>query len=592
MDFHEGGRFPPAILVNAVARWEEVLGDLADEQVQRVFAAISQQAKAWSASSTSRSVPDVNVIFGGGEKPLWRQLVDAWPKGEPVLRWHICSPFWPQVDRNAARNPFEAIAQALADQGSSLTDCDLEIITRADTPGPNAIPRFPFSLIIHLREHGFPVRKGRILPARLDPATEEIPTGMACENRDLHAKWIVLAGPVTAIALVGSANFTRQGLGVLRDPNTANIEAGVLMRWPRGKWDPREWRPPLQGQELDWETCEATNLCEPLSEEEKVSDWPAFIHRIELNIRWENLPEPDGKLNVCFRVGDVPDFSIGFPSLSEPNPKPSLDVKHVIATRPFVAPISADQVRAILTRRVVDVIWANGAHRSLFPVNILHESKAGMPSILGARPSEEQLLEYFHGRISEEDLLSRLEQKAREGREGDPPTDQVDIERIRRLQSYIVREFVEGLYGLARMIREASYSPRAAEQALLGDFSPVSLAEQILQAFTAGKRSPAAAAFQIVELIRVVADLDWPTTATVSSEMQEALEQVRCRAIDRLFAFAAQANMKTEFIEVLMDREFAEFVRAMLPSPLFRRWAAMEQAAEQVTSTMQEEVTA
>ena len=161
-----------------------------------------------------------------------------------MLNWHVCSPFWPQVDHNAANNPFETIANGLAGRGSSLADCDLEIITRADAPSPNAVPLFPFSLVSHLRTQGFPVGKGRILPARLDAAEEEVPEGMAAENRDLHAKWIVLAGPKTVVAYVGSANFTRKGLGVLQTPSAANVEGGVIMRWLRGKWHPKEWRPP------------------------------------------------------------------------------------------------------------------------------------------------------------------------------------------------------------------------------------------------------------------------------------------------------------------------------------------------------------
>ena len=229
----------------------------------------------------------------------------------------------------------------------------------------------------------------------------------------------------------------------------------------------------------------------------------------------------------------------------------------------------------MLTRRVVEVRWASDERRSLFPVNVLHESKAGMPSILGARPSEEQLLAYFHGRISEEDLLSRLEQQAREGGgNGGPPAPE-DAERMRRLQSYIVREFVEGLYGLSRMIRDSSYSPRAAEQALLGDFSPACLAEQIVHAFAAGRRSPTATAFQVVELIRIVADLDWPGASESSAETRKALEDVRRRAIDRLFGLAAQASAKAEFTCVAEDREFSAFVRATLSAPLFRRWIAL-----------------
>ena len=589
MDFYEGCRLPLSILKNAVARWAEVLGDSADEQVHRVFDGVSRQADAWSASSRFQAASDISVVFGGDEKPLWRQFVDAWPQGEPVLNWHICSPSWPQVDRSASRNPFEAIANALRDRGSSLANCDLEIIACADSPGPNALPQFPFALLNHLREQSFPIQHGRILPARLEAAKDEIPAGMAGENRALHAKWIVLAGPATVVAMMGSANFTRRGLGVLRNLDAANIEAGVIMRWPRGKWHPKEWRPPIQGQEIDWATCSVACLKDPPSEEEKVSDWPDFIRRIELAIYWDHLPDPDGRLFVYFRAGNVTDFSLTFPSLSASNQSPVIHGSVSTAYDPFSTAVSASNVRAMLARRVVEVVWARNKRRSLFPVNVLHESKAGMPSVLGARPSEEELLAYFHGSISEEDLLFRLEQQAREGDgNGKPPVPE-DVDRIRRLQNYIVREFVEGLYGLSRMIQESSYSPRAAEQAILGDFSPTCLAEQIVHAFTVGKRTPAAAAFQLVELLRVIADLDWPSAGVISSETRAALEDIRRRGVDRLFALAAQANAKAEFAQVVSDRDFTAFVRATLPPSLVCRWTNLAPASPATTIVASEE---
>jgi hypothetical protein len=583
MDFYEEGDLPPSILLQALTRWEEVLGDTADEQIRRVFAAAARRARQWNATSSRQNDLGLEVVFGGGERPLWRQLVDAWPAGEPVLNWHVCSPFWPQVDQNAARSPFETIAQVLESKGSSLGDCDLEIITRADAPTPNAVPRFPFSLVSYLRAHGFPVCKGRILPARLDATSEETPDGMAGENRDLHAKWIVLAGPATVVALVGSANFTRQGLGVLRNPLTANIEAGVLMRWPRGKWHPSEWRPPIQGHEIDWASCGSDDLGEPPAEEEKTPDWADFIQRVELAIRWERLPEPDGELRVHLRSGPVPAFRVAFPSLTG-SPVSQATVACGAAS-PACMAVTAEHVRSILARRMVDILWSGDDCRCMFPVNILHDSKAGMPSILGAKPTEEQLLAYFHGRISEEDLLARLEQQVHEAADRGGTVTADDVERLRRLQSYVVREFVESLYGLARTIQDASYSPRAVEQALLGDLSPVCLAEQVVQAFMAGKRSPAAAAFQLAELVRVVGEITWSGAESASSDVHSAFEDVRRRAIDRLYALVEQASTKIEFINVIRDRDFSGFVRAMLPSDLARRWAALAPEARQETVT-------
>lgn len=573
LDFHEGGSLSPEVLDQAIKRWEEVLGATADEQVRRILAAAASRASQWKAAAKRADKIDLQVVFGGGTNPLWRQLVDVWPKGESVQSWHVCSPFWPQVDRNAAGTPFDAIAQALQEKACSLADCDLEIIARADTASPNALPRFPFALVDYLRKNGFPVTRGRILPARLDASDDEVPQGMAAENRDLHAKWIVLAGRESVVALIGSANFTRQGLGVLRDPSNANIEAGVLLKWPRGKWHPKEWRPPIQGRTIDWATCSVVELRDPPPEEDKAPEWAEFIQKIEMSIRWERLPDPDGELRVHLRPTASPAFSVTLPPQSGGDLSPLVAVQQQRSPICFAVP--PEELRAILARRVVEVRWSDDKYRCFFPVNVLHESKAGMPSILGAKPTEEQLLAYFHGRISEEDLLSRLERQAQESGGHFVATAPEDAEKLRRLQSYVVREFVESLYGLSRTLQDGCFSPRSAEQAFLGDLSPVCLGEQVLQAFMAGKRSPAAAGFQLAELIRVVCEVVWPVAASSSPETRQALEGVRRRTIDRLFALCEQASVRTEFASVIRDSDFTAFVRTMLPADLASRWAAV-----------------
>ncbi|MGA2077138.1 MAG: hypothetical protein ABSH52_26910 [Terriglobia bacterium] len=300
--------------------------------------------------------------------------------------------------------------------------------------------------------------------------------------------------------------------------------------------------------------------------------------------------EPDGELRVHLLPGDSTTFRVAFPSLAGTNPSQVVVTEG--APSPFCTAVSAEQVRSMLSRRVVEIVWSDKDLHCLFPVNILHDSKAGMPSILGAKPSEEQLLAYFHGHISEEDLLARLEEQAREDSDRGGSVKPDDVERLRRLQSYVVREFVESLYGLARTIEDSSYSPRAAEQALLGDLGPACLAERVVQAFLAGKRSPAAAGFQLAELIRVVSELTWPAAASASSEDHRAFEDVRDRVFDRLYALVDQAAMKTEFVGVLQDQDFCEFVRAMMPSALARRWAALRPFAPQKEAPPQKMVVA
>ena len=77
----------------------------------------------------------------------------------------------------------------------------------------------------------------------------------------------------------------------------------------------------------------------------------------------------------------------------------------------------------MLTSRAVQVTWGEPSVSARFPVNIDENSKAGLPSVLGARPDEQQLLAYFHGRISEEDLIELLEQRAAQALTGAPGPD-------------------------------------------------------------------------------------------------------------------------------------------------------------------------
>lgn len=118
-------------------------------------------------------------------------------------------------------------------------------------------------------------------------------------------------------------------------------------------------------------------------------------------------------------------------------------------------------------------------------------------------------------------------------------------------------------------------SPRAFEQALIGDFSPASLAEQVLQAFRAGRRSPTAAAFQFVELVHVVAELKLDAEEVLLQGEREALEEVRARGLARLLAFARSAGEREDFQQTCSDRDFSRYVTASLSPTLAKQWTSM-----------------
>ena len=415
----------------------------------------------------------------------------------------------------------------------------------------------------------FPIRSGYVAAARLEALREEIPEGMAEDQRELHAKWVLLRGPTTAVILMGSANFTRKGLGVLARSEAANIEACVLFTLPAEAADPQVWMPPLAEKGIvDLAAFQENQFQEPVPEENDSLPWPDFIARIEIEIRWQDGPDPVGAVRVVPRPGPHVAFALSVaPEPGEPPPVPLLNVTASTGQEgnPIGTPVDAQAVRRMLTSRAVQVYWGEPAVAVRFPVNIDEHSKSGLPSVLGVRPDEKQLLAYFHGRITEEDLIELLERRAAQELIGVVPPTLQETERLRQLQSYLLRDFVESLFGLADTLRQSIRSPRSFEQALVGDFSPVSLAEQVVQAFRAGRRSPTSAAFQFIELIRVVAELHLEGEEPLSQGEREALEEVRVSGIARLLALARGTRGTGGFPAVLLRRRFL---------PLRRRLAA------------------
>jgi hypothetical protein len=417
-----------------------------------------------------------------------------------------------------------------------------------------------------LRGRGFPIQQGRIVPARLEALEDEVPDGKAEGQRSLHAKWMILRGPQTAVVLLGSANFTNAGLGV--NPNYANIEAGVLLAGPADDLPKDGWHPPLvESGSIDWGTCASGELVPPTSEPDDPLDWPDQIRRIDLDIHWEHGPAPDATLRIEVIPEQFRPFTIASPDespgtsavvLLQIDQLPSSGSAHAQVV------IDAARVSRLLVQRAVCVSWDEPTRKALFPINILETSKAGLPSILGARPDEQQLLAYFHGRIGEDDLLLALEQRAIEAMQGN--ADRADQSPSVELQNYLIREFVESLFGLQDMLVASMFSPRALEQALLGDFSPASLGERIVQAFVASRRSATATAFQLTELLRVVSGLVVPTSVTAIDRGN--LEEILNRALLRLLSLVQMASQQASFTDACRNSHFATFVRSSLPKPL------------------------
>jgi hypothetical protein len=566
LDFREDGGLDPSILKGLVSGWLESLGGAATKPLRAALEGAVAATEKWPARDTRGPAPHIQVAFGGGPTPLWQQLVDAWPRGEPVLTWQVCSPFWPGADSGVT--PFEAIAGGLGLRDVALGDTRLELICQADVVGDRAHPVFPFGVVSGLRARHFPVAKGRLVPARLEALDDEVPDRKAGGNRPLHAKWVVLRGPRTAVALLGSANFTNTGLGVVKG---ANIEAGVLIRGPVELFGENDWRPPLaEDGAVDWATCAGHSLTPPPAEPDEPVVWPTHLVRVDLDIHWADGPDPGGTLVLSFATDGFSPTVVLMPGEAAVAPTELARVESVPATADRSCPLTVDSatVRRLLVNRTVKVRWDEPPKVAAYPINILDRAKAGLPSALGARPDEQQLLAYFHGRIGEDDLLALLEERARRAAENTGAG--TDAAPSVELQNYLIREFVESLYGLEATLTAAAYSPRALEAALLGEFSPAALAGRILDALCERRRSPTGAAFQFTELVRVVAGLPLDK----GEADRKALADVRDRAVERLLELVARAAATPAVAAALQDNHFADYVRASLPRELALRFLA------------------
>jgi hypothetical protein len=96
LDFKDGGPLPLEVLRHALDGWSGVLGTVNSEPLRKAFDAAVRQAESWSLPAKLNAGRKVEVVFGGGPRPLWQELVETWPVGEELLDWCVCSPFWPE----------------------------------------------------------------------------------------------------------------------------------------------------------------------------------------------------------------------------------------------------------------------------------------------------------------------------------------------------------------------------------------------------------------------------------------------------------------------------------------------------------------
>ena len=444
-------------------------------------------------------VDDQWFVWGGGETPLWKQVLDHWPMNDVVHRITVVSPFWSEERKGG---PVATFVSALKSADSLADDAELRLLTEA-APDKQATykPKLPETF----RDFNAQSIGIRAYAMAVDPRVPPEEVGMGEEftgTRALHAKIVLLEGVDTSLAFFGSANFTNRGWGFQADSHRANIEAGIVLRRSgANRAAVSNLLPQTTGKPVPLAGAAAGRLALPDPSPDELP-WPDFLREVVLS-----PSEVDADVLELVAVVDS-DAINGFWEIAY---LPSDDqagqlILSVAAdeTNKSSHRLALDQqsLARILREQEVHIRWWECSEGRSFPINVTAAARTALPISPGTgRPAEQQLIAYYQGRVTWEDLFPDPDGSntiSHDGAEDDDPSG-VDTSRI---QSYIVREFVEALKGINDDLKAAAHAPKACMRlALLGSVSPIALARHVLEAADSDERTPTATGFQLVEIL-------------------------------------------------------------------------------------------
>jgi hypothetical protein len=424
--------------------------------------------------------------------------VGHWPSSDHIEQITIVSPFWSEERDDG---PITTLLNTLQRQDSLKSDAQLSLLTEAAPDKETTYkPKLPESFgTFDARSLGV-----NAVALAVDPRVPPDEVGMGEEftgTRALHAKVVLFEGSMTSLIYVGSANFSRHGWGFLANPRRANIEAGfIVKRSGEGRGILRNLIPKTIGKPVPLAGAATGRLALPdPSPEER--PWPTFLREVVLQPSTTNPEHLDLVVNV---VNDVSGpWSIAHLLTKESPRQVLLSVEQPEPSKTtYRISLTHNVLSRLLREQEIHVEWWQCPEGRSFPLNVSFSARTSLPVSPGTgQPNEHDLIAYYQGRITWEDLFPDPEggHSPAAVPSGDDNNNGVDTSRI---QSYIVREFVEALKGIEDDLKLAAQSPKACMRlALLGFVSPVALAKRIVEAVEVRERTPTATAFQLVELI-------------------------------------------------------------------------------------------
>lgn len=507
------------LLLDALEPMPSLLARWWSEDAQRVFDRAQALLRPWAAKAASKDKSAQEAAFlWGGALPLWQQFAQRWPRGERIRRIRVVSPFWSEATDDG---PIPRLLAALRARDAKLDDAVVTLVCAATPDTANTwVPALPSSYAtFDFRALGVSVEA---IAARPTVDKEDGGSDEVLVERRLHAKVLVIDGPKTSLAYVGSANFSLPGWGFLPSAES-NIEAGVAM-WRGAASDPfKGLIPPTQGTAVAL-VGDGHARIRPAGESEDDSPpWPTFLLGAEL--------QNDGASNALHLrltidpAGCAPGWSVALDELARP-----LHVAADAKAATLAIPIEPGDVTILLRQQGVHVRWAACPGGVLYPLNVPAQVRQNLP--LGdpnVRPSESDLIAFFQGRIALEDVFPA-------GEDEDAPAGHDGAEALQstvdtgRILAYQVRGFVEALPGIRDELHRSAVSEPSIRFAALGPVSPVALAREIARAAEAG-RSSVAVAFQLTELVMCLdvaraLEVPEPLRATWATVLDEARREV------------------------------------------------------------------
>jgi phosphatidylserine/phosphatidylglycerophosphate/cardiolipin synthase-like enzyme len=482
------------LIQNALVGFDTVLGRGRSKSTEIVLALARQQLDSWS--SDIQSDEQEWFQWSGGTVRLWREFLGRWPRGEPVERITVVSPFWSAEEKGG---PIALFLKAVSDVSGHVSDrLVLRLLTEAKMglDGMTYLPLFVGDGLPHV-----PTDTPSLTATAhaVDPnvSKEDVDMEGFSVARSLHAKVLLMEGRSTALAYMGSANFSRRGWGF--GGGSVNIEAGLVVR-RTGKH--RQTLLGLIPDTVGEPVLLTGDWAEKVIVETSVVDnlkWPSFILSARLVLASGSSDHLDLEIEV--NVEKVAgDWSVHF--VGDPLDDSQLLIRSKQCDeRVYRIRLEPKSLERLLREKEVLVRWWLCQDGRDIPVNVAFEARDSLPLAPGVdHPGEALLIEYYQGRISFEELFPAPSGES-DGAGASITLSEGTVVDTSTIQSYQIRKFVEALPGIIADLASATTSDATMRLALLGPVSPLALAREVSRAVTEQRRTAVAAGFQLVEIL-------------------------------------------------------------------------------------------